>query len=307
MTTFATRATLDSLVQILSWKRFEGTESQREFCTRYLEPVFGPPDPDGNYIYDSGHNSRVCFMAHHDTVHKGSGKQKIGINKDGHLYSKDSNCLGADDGTGIWLILEMIRARVPGLYIIHAGEEHGCIGSSALARKRPEAVNGIDCAISLDRKGTDSIITHQMGSRTCSDEFAWSLANILGSVGANMSPDPTGSFTDSNEYAHIIHECTNLSVGYYNQHSKIETQDPAFALRLLDALVKADWAKLRIIRDPLAVDYGSLWENNNWAWEGNVENLNINAMERIIAEDPRAVAELLDALGYDAGTLRDEI
>ena len=44
-----------------------------------------------------------------------------------------SDCLGADDGAGVFLMLEMIDANVEGTYIFHRGEERGGWGSSQIA------------------------------------------------------------------------------------------------------------------------------------------------------------------------------
>lgn len=237
------------LLEMLKYRRPEGSKTQAEFCARFLEPVFGPPDPHGNYIHTIG-NSEVAFMAHHDTVHRQPGIQSLTMDpnfQEVFTNDPDSNCLGADCTTGVWLILQMIKAKVPGIYVIHAGEEIGCVGSRAIVDDAPLWLETTRAAISFDRKGTKSIITHQMDSRTASDEFAHSLAQILDMP---LQPDPTGSYTDSNEYAHIIPECTNLSVGYYEQHSTKECQDLNFAKTLAQALIKADWSQLTIARTP---------------------------------------------------------
>jgi hypothetical protein len=56
---------------------------------------------------------------------------------------------------------------------------------------------------------------------------------------SQLEPDSTGSYTDSNEYAPIVSECTNISVGYFNQHTKNEVQDLDYADDLLLALVSS--------------------------------------------------------------------
>ena len=59
-----------SLIEMLRYKRPEGSVTQREFCKRFLEPTFGRPDKHGNYIHIVGDKPNLCFTAHHDTVHK---------------------------------------------------------------------------------------------------------------------------------------------------------------------------------------------------------------------------------------------
>lgn len=177
-----------SLMEMLTYKRPEGSPSQYEFCERYLEPVMGEPDYWGNYILVVGDRPNIAFMAHHDTVHTTFGRQYV-WKKEGKFYS-NSNCLGADCTTGVWLILGMIEAGIPGVYVVHAGEEVGCVGSGAIAIEKPDWLLDLDACISFDRYGYDSVITHQMMQRTASDEFAVSLASILG---MDMEPDPPGS------------------------------------------------------------------------------------------------------------------
>ena len=64
---------MHSLVEMLRYKRPEGSATQRAFCKRFLEPTFGKPDQFGNYIKIIGDEPNLCFTAHHDTVHKDDG------------------------------------------------------------------------------------------------------------------------------------------------------------------------------------------------------------------------------------------
>ena len=249
---------MHSLVEMLRYKRPEGSDTQKAFCKRFLEPTFGKPDQFGNYIKIIGDKPNVCFTAHHDTVHFKEGFQKLIIMNDVVSISNhaDSNCLGADCTTGVWLILGMIEFGVQGVYVIHAAEESGCQGSQHLIASDPVWLGHIDAVISFDRKGQKSVITHQMGIRTASDAFAKSFIDVVNM--SQLEPDTTGSYTDSNEYAPIVSECTNISVGYYNQHSKNEVQDLDYADDLLIALCQADWSGLVFERDVSAVSYTHL-------------------------------------------------
>lgn len=247
------------LVNLLTYRRPSSSVEATMFATEFIMPVMGPPDIDGNYycsIADPETGTpRVAFMAHYDTVHYDGGRQVVDVNN--HLASlpdtSKSSCLGADCTTGVWLILEMIRNNVPGHYMIFADEEIGCYGSRGFAKNNKEWImEDIDACISFDRYGTGSVITHQSSMRTASETFSRSLSGILG---LGMKSDDGGSFTDSNEFVDIIHECTNISVGYMNQHSKRETQDLAFAVTLRDALLSADWSKLQIERERGDQDY----------------------------------------------------
>ena len=38
------------LVEMMTYKRPQGSDTQREFCNRFLEPIMGLPDQYGNYV-----------------------------------------------------------------------------------------------------------------------------------------------------------------------------------------------------------------------------------------------------------------
>lgn len=330
------------LLEMLSYKRREGSVGQRLFNERFVQPIMGKPDATGNYICEVVNGkvlsvgistqlqNRISFMAHHDTVHKSDGRQKVVY--DPHrkfAYVDHDECLGADCTTGVWLILEMIKAKVPGLYIVHTGEECGGIGARSIVKLKPDWIEQLDFAISFDRYGKESIITHQSGSRCCSESFATDLESILN---LNLVSDSTGTYTDSYEYMDYVSECTNLSVGYYNQHTKNEYQDIGFASLLLDRLVKADWSKLKPYRDPLVLEFDDWTPKPNslyaatssvyrsvygfdddkyysdmiersydrQAKEDDIDTImqKYNTMEKIIEAFPYEVAEILSEIGY---------
>jgi hypothetical protein len=252
------------LLEMLTYMRPAGSRAERTFIRRFIVPTGARPDARGNYILRIG-AAPVAWCSHTDTVHRTGGRQLVRVGKDRWgadiVDAPQSDCLGADDTTGVWLMLEMIRAQRPGLYIFHRAEERGCQGSRWIERHTPELLDGIDYAIAFDRRGTDSIVTHQIGWRTASDDFAWSLAEQLP---GNMAPDPTGVFTDTESYAGIVPECTNVSVGYWDQHTARECQDLAFARAMRDALLALDVDALDCARRPGHETY--LVEDAEW-WE----------------------------------------
>ena len=331
------------LLDMLTYKRREGSVGQQLFNTRFIQPMMGKPDKVGNYlcqVYPDGQvekfagvihpKNKIIFMAHHDTVHKTDGRQKVFYDTVSKTaYVDHDECLGADCTTGVFLILEMIRAKVPGLYIIHAGEECGGIGSSDIVKGNPKWLNDVDACISFDRYGTNSIITHQMGQRTCSESFADDLESILK---MNLKSDSGGVYTDSYEYCDIVSECTNISVGYYNQHTKMEHQDMGFVMKLRDAIINADWGKLRGYRDPTVIEYedwgyarGRTSKNKNqqkndssfvskYDKAGATDDDNYDylcdrysSIERVVEAFPYEISQILQEYGYDKGGLIKDI
>lgn len=308
----ANRINRQTLISMLRHMRPAYSVAEEAFCNEYLYPMFGPPDEHGNYICAVGEAPNIMFTAHTDTVHKIGGLQDVVITND-FATTSASNCLGADCTTGLWLMLGMIEAGIDGVYVAHAAEEIGGIGSSALVADSPSWLSDIDICISFDRYGTDSIVTHQSCTRTASDEFANSLSAILGM--RSMKPDNTGLYTDSYEYAEVVAECTNISVGYTNHHTSSEKQDLHFAQMLLERLCKADWSALEVVRDPTllenqlgALGYlsGSLRGYTRYGMDEQSED-DILALKRLMVDRPLAMANLLLEYGLTAEACLDEL
>ena len=203
-------------------------------------------DAHGNYFYKIG-ESRTIFASHLDTV----SKDYVAVTHvlDGDLIRTDGKTtLGADDKAGTTVMLWMIKNQVPGLYYFFIGEEVGCIGSGLASQK--EDFKDYDRILSFDRRGTGSIITHQSCGRSCSDSFADALCGEFNFLGLDYSKDSGGVYTDSAEFADDIQECTNVSVGYYKEHTTNEHQDITHLTALAEACVQVDWEGLPTKRNP---------------------------------------------------------
>lgn len=243
---------MSTLVNMLTTCRPEGSKVEKQFIRAYIAPLGAMPDGKGNYVLRIG-NDPIMWSCHTDTVHTHQGSQdlkRIGQFTIGLADKSKSNCLGADDTAGVWLMREMILAQKPGLYIFHRSEEVGCVGSKWLAKNNSKLLEGIKYAVAFDRKGTTDVITNQMG-RCCSDEFAESLAAQLG---MGYKPSPNGVYTDTKSYVDLIGECTNISVGYYAMHSSSETLDAEFLAKLKQQVLGVNVSKLTNKRKPAEVD-----------------------------------------------------
>jgi len=210
-------------------------------------------DKHGNYYLKIG-DSKTAFTCHLDTA----CKTQVTVNHkiDKNIISTDGkSILGADDKAGMTILLYMIEKNIPGLYCFFIGEEVGCIGSGKACDDLQFV--GYQRMISFDRRGTKSVITFQSSKRCCSDEFATELSNRLNRYGLSMEPDSTGVYTDSAEFTHVIPECTNISVGYYREHTTFEHQDIEHLIKLCIAVTKIDWETLPVNRDEKKVEYKS--------------------------------------------------
>lgn len=268
-------ATVDPLLaSILAWKRPYNSTGEMNFMT-WLHGELNKRkikfqiSVGGNVIViiqrPDKKMSTVLFSCHTDTVHSDclGGNQKLCYDASlGHIFldKEDAlagSCLGADDGAGVWLMLNMLAAKVPGTYVFHRGEEKGGVGSRILRDKEQAFLEQHEIAIAFDRKGKHDIITHQGGQRCASDKCGLALAARLKEASAglfNYTLCTGGSFTDTKVYRDVIAECFNISVGYEDAHSKDESLDYDHLYRLSQALCKIDFDSLPVDRDPKAVD-----------------------------------------------------
>lgn len=218
-------------------------------------------DGIGNYTITIG-DSKTMFTSHLDTV--GGLVQK----KVTHLEFIDettselcictdgTTILGADDKAGVALMLLMISAKIPGTYVFFVGEEVGAIGSSWFVENNTnEYLSKFNKVVSFDRRGYKSIITSQFGRQCCSNDFAKALSEELNSLNDTFGykPDPTGIFTDSASFMSVIPECTNISVGYFSEHSVNECLNIDFLYQLALACCNVRWEMLPISRNPVEV------------------------------------------------------
>lgn len=262
------------LKEILGLKRGHGSIGERKLVENILLPYKPTPYLSADmqvaaYVITTDPASKILWSCHIDTVHPiADDARQVVIWDDAQestmtAYKQDNAPLGADDGAGVWLLLEMIDMKVPGTYIFHRGEERGGIGSKAMAAQHSAFLSGFTHAIAFDRRDTCSVITHQASRRCCSQPFALQLSAKLSSPFYEIKPDSGGIYTDTREYTGLIGECTNVSVGYYNEHTGSEMLDLQFLYYLRDKMISTDFSTLVSERKAGEVDPA----DDNW-WEG---------------------------------------
>jgi len=263
-----------TLERALSHKRPHNTFEVSNFTAWLFEQLpaelksFTSVDGAGNLHVDArGTGSRTLFIAHVDTVHRDTGVNKIKKTQT-HWYA-DGAPLGADDGAGCAMLMHLIHSGTRGYYIFSQGEECGGIGAKFIANNSSALLKQFDRAIAFDRRGIDSVISHQGMGRCASDTFCQALASALNEHNDNLmySPDDTGVYTDTAEFTDDIPECTNISVGYYNEHGDRENLDIVHFAALAVACAKLDWEALPVDRDPTVPDFKSYkYGNYDTAW-----------------------------------------
>ena len=107
---------------------------------------------------EDGTPSKTLWSCHTDSVHNRGGFQTVHFNPlEDKFSTTDGSCLGGDDNSGTYAMLEMIRNKVPGLYIFHRAEEVGGRGSAWIVDNNEEMLKNYDRAIAFDRKDIHSI------------------------------------------------------------------------------------------------------------------------------------------------------
>ncbi len=240
------------LLNILQTKRPAGSKEEQRMIDTYISPYKPSVDTAGNNIITvykpDGRMADTLFSCHTDTVHAQGGKQIISIATEqgkNIVTAKDSNCLGADDGAGVYIMLCMIDSKVPGTYVFHRKEEIGGIGSTFIKNTRSNWLRTFSRAIAFDRKGKTDVIIKQGVGQIASNEFGEALANALNTgTGFTFNTANKGSFTDVANYYEYINECVNISVGYERQHSAYEILDICFINKLIARLININWEGL---------------------------------------------------------------
>lgn len=264
-----------TLARALSIKRPHNTIGSQQLTAWLIEHLPKGQryhvDAAGNVHVDARKHdkNRTLFVAHVDTVHRVTGPNKIRKTHDVWYASADAP-LGADDGAGCAMLMHLLCGGVGAYYIFTQGEECGGIGAKHVS-DNTDLLKQFDRAIAFDRKGLDSVITHQGNGRCCSDAFAQAMSDAFNEDDRLMYlPDDTGVYTDTAEFTDIIPECTNISVGYYSEHTPNERLDIVHLQALADRSLRIDWDSLPTERDPSV--YENKWDkwgtlNTQGAWD----------------------------------------
>ena len=211
-------------------------------------------DSIGNIWCKIGEPTTV-FTAHMDCVHNMEEVLPVKGKIVGGKYDKTpcifldesskNTALGTDDKAGIRILLHMIENEVTGLYIFTVEEECGCVGAKHAATILPSYIKR---AICFDRRDTTSVITKMWQGPCCSDEFA---DEIIRQLDMGHVKDTGGSSTDTVQFHDLLDNYTNISVGYYNEHTKDEWLDTRYFRKLMKQVLKVDWENLPENKRPL--------------------------------------------------------
>lgn len=153
----------------------------------------------------------VCLVAHLDTVSENPPSEIFCDLKQQVMWSPD--LLGADDRAGVYAIKQIINDGYLPSVILTTDEERGCLGAQALVHQIPSCpLENLKAILQLDRRGSQDCVFYD-----CDNPDFTEYISSFGFIEA------IGSFSDISIIAPSWGvAAANLSVGYYNEHSKIE-------------------------------------------------------------------------------------
>lgn len=322
-------------LQIMTYRRQYNSLGISEFCENWLSPkltaIMMKLSAQGytvayntvgsneagklNYCIDVSKKdmplSEVLFVAHYDTVDREAYK-KTGVTeltrkyvsiKDDIAYlditkpqNADVNCLGADDGAGLAVMLNLMANGVLGGYCFTTGEECGGIGANAVHSNYHTFLKQYKIAVEIDRAGVNEIIKTQAEGECASEEFTQWLCTQLG---MNHKPSDYGSYTDVSTFAMAIPECVNISAGYLNQHTTKEIVNLKYLDMLAEKVANVQWSIAPIVRE--AGDYGD-FGYNSWGYYGRASKgkIDYKALQEVFCNDEYFLEHFIESLGISS-------
>lgn len=186
----------------------------QEFVCRKLKEYGKEYEVDemGN-VYNISYQDKPLLNAHLDTVQDidDSRLQKFAKIR-GNILS-GYGVIGADDKCGVFIVLELLK-EFDTNFLFSVQEEVGCKGAHHF--EEHNTFDFIPYGLTFDRKGDSDIICYYNDYGT--KDFEDKLHEI--GIGFGYSPN-SGILSDADALNEQISTC-NLSVGYYNHHTKGE-------------------------------------------------------------------------------------
>lgn len=164
-----------------------------------------------------------CIIAHQDMVLAGPGPRTMSI-RNGQIrgFQKGTGVpcnLGADDGLGVCIALQLLTILPDIKVIFTTQEEVGGIGAIRACSNR-EFFRNINFFIQADRRGSSDLITHTNGINVATKEFIADISDLMIKYNYTIN---SGTFTDVGIFVETFSIVgVNISVGYVHEHSSSE-------------------------------------------------------------------------------------
>ena len=192
--------------KIVSAKQSTLHKAIDEYLKRRYEKVYSCKD----YIFAYG-DIPVALVAHLDTVFAEPAYEVYYDREKETLWSPQG--LGADDRAGVFGIITLIKRGYHPHIILTTDEELGAIGAQKFIAENPKPFVDIKYIIQLDRRGVDDCVFYDCGNE--------GFINYVESFDFTQA---YGTFSDISVICPAWEVAgVNLSIGYINEHSHIET------------------------------------------------------------------------------------
>lgn len=184
-------------------------KGMHQAMVQYLKDKYEKVIVTKDYIVAVG-DIPIALVAHMDTVFENPVVDLYYDQRKGVLWSPQG--LGADDRAGIFAILKIVQSGLRPAIIFTTDEEQGGLGATALGT-RECPIPDLKYMIQLDRHGTNDCVFYE-----CFNEDFYDYVESFGFCEAY------GSFSDISFLMPQWNICgVNLSVGYEDEHSEVET------------------------------------------------------------------------------------
>lgn len=192
---------------------------------RYLKKKYKEIINTESYLIGIG-DIPVALVAHMDTVFDEPPKQIYFDDRSWTFWSPDG--LGADDRAGIYIILKILQKGLRPTVIFTTDEEIGGIGATELVSDYPKMPTNLKYLIQLDRRNHFDAVFYDCGNTD--------FMEYIESFGFCYAD---GIFSDISILCPAWNIAgVNLSVGYINEHSYLETCNMKIAKQTCEKVIE---------------------------------------------------------------------
>ncbi len=180
-------------------------------CEHFLNEKYGKHNVfvKKEFIYATG-DIPILLVAHLDTVL--SNTPAILTNREGNIWM-GRHGLGADDRAGVFAILKIIQSGRRPSVLFTTDEELGGLGAMAFVKEFAEPPVPTKYVIEIDRRGKGQAVFYECGNTK--------FMTYVESFGFETQ---RGIFSDISFICpHWDVAGVNLSAGYYNEHTELES------------------------------------------------------------------------------------
>lgn len=203
-----------------------GEKKTKHLMSTYLKSKYPSVVETKEYIYAEG-DIPIALVAHMDTVFDSTRRYEPTV-----YYDRVKNVMccpdgaGFDDKAGVFAIIQILRKGLRPHIILTTDEEIGGAGASAIA-KLECPFKDLRYLIQLDRRGAIDCVFYSCDNIAFIDYVeTFGFAEAIGSFSDISTICPAWKIAG-----------VNLSIGYYDEHSKSEILNVGHMLATIDRVI----------------------------------------------------------------------